>query len=72
MPEYSLFTEPQRHNDKSACRAGLIAEKLNDRDVFHISYEKEHLVVRCVEIGRNLNNLAWNLIHASRKLSKKL
>lgn len=71
MPEQSLFTEPYRHN-KSACRTGLIPEKLNDRDLSHISYEKEHLIVRHVEIGRNLNNLAWNLIYASTKLSKKL
>ena len=62
MPEYSLFTEPQRHNNKSACRAGLIPEKLNDReDLSPVSYEKEHLIVRHVEVGRNVNNLAWNL-----------
>lgn len=73
MPEYSLSTEPQRHNNKSACRAGLIPEKLNDReDLSPVSCEKEYLIVRHVEVGRNVNNLAWNLIYASRKSSKKL
>jgi len=73
MPEHSLFTEPQRHNNKSACRAGLIPEKLNDgEDPSPVSYDKEHLIIRHVEVGRNLNNLAWNLVYAGMKLSKKL
>lgn len=73
MLEYGLFAEPQRHNNKSACRAGLTPEKLNDReDLSPVNYDKEHLIVRHVEVGRNVNNLAWNLIYASMKLSRKL
>lgn len=72
MLEYSLFAEPQRHNNKSSCRAGLIPEKLNDReDLSPVNYEKKHLILSHVKVGRNVNYLAWNLIYASTKFSKK-
>lgn len=72
MLEYSRFTEPQRHNNKSAYRARLIPEKLNDReDLSHVSYEKEYPIARDVKVERNVNNLVWNLSYASTKWSKK-